>query len=183
MSRTDLKDWNPNSKKRVRSRDSGSKEAVVESAIPTPSTEGLVANSWLIEDKETGKEREYFYNELLKRIYDEHRDKKGLSGEGPSKIQIEPPQVGKVGTRRVVWTNFAANCRTVNRKPEHVQQFVLAELGTTGDLGEGNKLLIKGRYSPKQLEVLLKKYISKLFFHSIIHLPSRICYMQNMSQP
>ncbi|MCL4419688.1 hypothetical protein M1146_06365 [Patescibacteria group bacterium] len=39
-------------------------ETQVESSIPTPSTEGLVANGWLTEDKETGKERDYFYNEV-----------------------------------------------------------------------------------------------------------------------
>lgn len=39
-------------------------EVVVESSIPTPSTEGLKPNGWLDEDQETGKERDYFYNEV-----------------------------------------------------------------------------------------------------------------------
>jgi hypothetical protein len=47
----------------VRSRDAP-QETPVESNIPTPSTEGLEPNSWLSDDKETAKERDYFYNEV-----------------------------------------------------------------------------------------------------------------------
>jgi len=154
-------------------------EEVVESNVAIPTTEGLLPNAWLEEDKETGKERDYTYPELLKRIYDEHHNKKGPSGDAPTRIQIEPPTVGKVGTRRVMWTNFASNCRTVNRKPDHVLQFVLAELGTTGDLGSENKLVIKGRYSPKQLEGLLKKYIAEYVTCKTCHSPDTTLKKEN----
>lgn len=50
-------------------------------------------------------------------------------------------------------------CFSVNRKPDHVLAFVLAELGTTGSIGGDNKLIIKGRFQSKQLENVLRKYI------------------------
>jgi translation initiation factor 2 subunit 2 len=53
--------------------------------------------------------------------------------------------------------------RSVNRKPDHVLAFVLAELGTTGSIGGDNKLIIKGRFQSKQLENVLRKYIGKPF--------------------
>eukprot|EP01126_Amoeba_proteus_P024689 TRINITY_DN247_c0_g1_i4.p1 TRINITY_DN247_c0_g1~~TRINITY_DN247_c0_g1_i4.p1 ORF type:complete len:209 (+),score=34.47 TRINITY_DN247_c0_g1_i4:157-783(+) len=181
MSRSgDLREWNPNNKKRVRRRDENEEDFPTEStdrALPT--TEGLEADGWLRDDAQTGKERDYLYPELLKRIYDAHHGKKGTSGEGPARIQIEPPAVGKIGTRRVVWTNFASNCRTINRKPEHVLQFVLAELGTTADLGGDNKLVIRGRYSPKQLEGLLKKYIAEYVTCKTCHSTNTILKKEN----
>jgi len=135
-------------------------------------TEGLEPESWLKDDQSNpGRERDYQYPELLKRIYDELHAKKGGPTGDATKILIEPPQVGKVGTRRVAWTNFAGNCKTIQRKPKHVLSFVLAELGTTGDLGSDNKLVIKGRYSPKQLENLLKKYISEYVTCKTCHSP------------
>lgn len=110
--------------------------------------------------------------------------KKGNTiGEGSHKIQIEPPIVGKDGTRKVVWSNFNSNCRAINRyvtdldlvislyslllslshsrsKPQHVLAFVLAELGTTGDIGDKG-LTIRGRYSSLNFEQLLRKYIQE----------------------
>jgi hypothetical protein len=62
-------------------------------------------------------------------------------------------------------------------------QFVLAELGTTGDLGENNKLTLKGRYSPKQLEVLLKKYISMHLPEGFSYFVSGIRNVQDLPQP
>ena len=43
-----------------------------------------------------------------------------------------PPQVAREGTKKTVFTNFADLCRAMNRPTEHVQAFLLAELGTRG---------------------------------------------------
>jgi translation initiation factor 2 subunit 2 len=53
---------------------------------------------------------------------------------------------------------------SLNRQPEHVLAFVLAELGATGSIGGDDKLIIKGRFQSKQLENVLKKYIGTFFF-------------------
>jgi len=48
----------------------------------------------------------------LKRIYDKITEEKGgaLFGGGTKK-QIDPPEVLKVGTKRVAWSNFMGNCK------------------------------------------------------------------------
>lgn len=38
--------------------------------------------------------------------------------------------------------------------------FVLAELGTTGSIDGSQRLMLRGRYVPKYMESLLRKYIS-----------------------
>jgi len=107
-------------------------------------------------------DRDYVYPELLKRVYDKIVEDKGgaMLGIGFKK-QIEPPEVFKVGTKRVAWTNFMANCKSINRKPEHVLEFVLTELGTNGSVTADHQLLIKGRLQSQQLENVLRKYIAE----------------------
>lgn len=39
--------------------------------------------------------------------------------------------------------------------------FFLAEMGTEGSIDGNMRLVIKGRYQPKQVESLLKKYIGR----------------------
>jgi len=47
----------------------------------------------------------------------------------------------------------------MKRPTDHVMQFVLAEFGTEGSITESGQLILKGRYLPKHLESLLRKYI------------------------
>merc|ERR1712072_732731 len=49
----------------------------------------------------------------------------------------------------------------MNRNPEHVMTFVLAEFGTEGSMAGDGQLILKGRYLPKHLESLLRKYIKE----------------------
>ena len=47
----------------------------------------------------------------------------------------------------------------MRRQPDHVIQFLFAELGTSGSMDGSQRLVIKGRFQPKQIESVLKKYI------------------------
>mmetsp|Transcript_28728 Transcript_28728/g.33018 ORF Transcript_28728/g.33018 Transcript_28728/m.33018 type:complete len:110 (-) Transcript_28728:318-647(-) len=47
----------------------------------------------------------------------------------------------------------------MQRSPEHVFQFFMAELGTEGSIDGNQRLVIKGKYVPKYIESLLRKYI------------------------
>lgn len=40
-------------------------------------------------------------------------------------------------------------------------EFIFAELGTSGSVDGANRLMIKGRYTQKNMENVLKKYIGK----------------------
>lgn len=50
-------------------------------------------------------------------------------------------------------------CNSLHRQPEHVIQFLFAELGTTGSVDGSQQLIIKGRWQQKQIENVLRRYI------------------------
>ena len=47
----------------------------------------------------------------------------------------------------------------MQRSPEHVYQFFMAELGTEGSIDGNQRLIIRGKYVPKYIESLLRKYV------------------------
>lgn len=50
----------------------------------------------------------------------------------------------------------------LHRQPKHMQAFLLTELGTSGSVDANNQLIIKGRFQQKQIESVLRRYISIL---------------------
>lgn len=72
---------------------------------------------------------------------------------------IKPPQLMRVGTKKTLWVNFTEICRMMRRAPEHVFQYMLAELGTEGSIDAQQRLVIKGKFIPKYIEQLLRKYV------------------------
>jgi Domain found in IF2B/IF5 len=58
---------------------------------------------------------------------------------------------------------FNFECR-MHRQPEHVMHFLLAEMGTSGSLDGQQRLVVKGRFAPKNFEGILRRYISKFKF-------------------
>lgn len=142
---TDVDDAQPTASATEGGNDAGAEEG----------TEAASGATW------TESDREYTYTELLARIYEQIVADKGGADGGKGKKSIEPPEVGKIGTKKVAWVNFVSNCRSISRRPEHVEEFVLTELGTTGSLDGQNKFIIKGRFSSKQLESVLSKYIKE----------------------
>ncbi len=75
--------------------------------------------------------------------------------------KLKPPAVSRVGTTRTAWTNFKEICLGMKRTPDHVLSFFLAELGTTGSIDGSDRLLVRGKYQPKYIESLLRKYIQE----------------------
>ena len=47
-------------------------------------------------------------------------------------------------------------------QPEHVIQFLFAEMGTTGSVDGAGRLVIKGRFQQKQIENVLRRYMGEL---------------------
>jgi len=100
----------------------------------------------------------YTYEELLarvKRILEGGDDKP----TGPSPIRMPQIMLVRLGTKKTRWDNFPDVCKIMNRSAEHVFQFVVAELGTEGSIDGSNRLVLRGRYVPKYIESLLRKYI------------------------
>jgi len=105
-----------------------------------------------------GTDRDYSYTEMLERVSTLLREKNpNLTVR--RKYVMPPPQLARVGTRKTMWANFHPILTLLHRSPEHLMSFVLAELGTEGAIDGNQRLLMKGRYMPKQIESLLKKYI------------------------
>mmetsp|Transcript_1397 Transcript_1397/g.3423 ORF Transcript_1397/g.3423 Transcript_1397/m.3423 type:complete len:235 (-) Transcript_1397:255-959(-) len=103
---------------------------------------------------------EYSFKYMLDRVYTE------LRANNPDLVDkkravLRPPEVLRVGTTKILWSNFPEICKMMKRDPEHVFRFFLAELGTTGSIDGDGRLVIKGKFVPKYIESLLKKYISE----------------------
>lgn len=78
----------------------------------------------------------------------------------------------------------------MHRQPEHVIQFLFAEMGTTGSVDGSGRLVIKGRFLQKQVENVLRRYVSfvpfQLFATQLTLRPQihcRICYLQDVQKP
>jgi len=105
-----------------------------------------------------GTDRDYSYTEMLERVFNLLRERNpGIAIR--KKHPMPPPQMVRVGTRKTMWANFAPICQLMHRQHEHVMSFVLSELATEGSIDGNMRLVVKGRYVPKQIESLLKKYI------------------------
>lgn len=109
-----------------------------------------------------GSERDYTYDELLERAFNQLREKNPEMATGEKKkFVMKPPQVVRIGSKKTAFANFADICRLLHRMPKHVLQFLLAELGTSGSIDGSNQLIIKGRFQQKQIENVLRRYIKE----------------------
>lgn len=87
---------------------------------------------------------------------------------GTKTYKIPPPQCMREGNRKTVFANIAEICRRMKRSEEHLTSYLFAELGTIGSVDGSRRLVIKGRWTPAQLETVLRKYISTCFSALIV---------------
>lgn len=102
----------------------------------------------------------FTYDDLLTRLHDIIENKHTGLGVR-EKFTLKPPQVTRATAKKTAWVNFLDICDTLNRPAEHLQQYVFAELGCDGTYaGEtGRQFILKGRFYPRNIESLLKRYI------------------------
>uniref|UniRef100_A0A7S2YI53 Translation initiation factor IF2/IF5 domain-containing protein n=1 Tax=Entomoneis paludosa TaxID=265537 RepID=A0A7S2YI53_9STRA len=108
--------------------------------------------------EESDRKADYTYDELLDRVVDL------LQANNPDLIEkkrtrIKPPQLQLLSSKKTLWVNFQEICSMMQRDPQHVYQFFMAELGTEGSLDGNQRLIIRGRYLAKYIESLLRKYV------------------------
>mmetsp|Transcript_9370 Transcript_9370/g.16895 ORF Transcript_9370/g.16895 Transcript_9370/m.16895 type:complete len:320 (-) Transcript_9370:830-1789(-) len=111
-----------------------------------------------------GSDRDYTYSELLHRAFElMHGKNAGSSGEGDGRkrFRLRAPQVAREGSKKTVFLNFGEICKSIHRQPDHLLAYLGAELGTTGNLQEGGRLVIKGKFQPKGIENVLRRYIKE----------------------
>ncbi|KAG2198014.1 hypothetical protein INT47_004981 [Mucor saturninus] len=109
--------------------------------------------TWLKSD------RDYSYDELLDRVFNIlKQNNPELAGE-KKKYTIVPPSIHREGNKKTIFANVTEISKRLHRPAEHVIQFLFAELGTTGSIDGGQRLIIKGRFQQKQIENVLRRYI------------------------
>jgi translation initiation factor 2 subunit 2 len=128
-------------------------------------------SSQLLNPTITEDEPDYTYTELLARVYGQLREKNPTFST-VKRYVIPPPQLNRVGTRRTMWANFFDIAKAINRQPDSIMQFILAELGTDGSIDGNNRFLIKGKYAVKDIESLLRKYIGEYVTCTVCRKPN-----------
>ena len=109
------------------------------------------------------------------------------ASSGSRSYKIPPPQCLREGNKKTVFANIAEICKRMKRTDEHVTSYLFAELGTSGSVDGSRRLIIKGRFQQKQIENVLRRYISKSrSFHKIsqiLIINSGIRHLQNLPIP
>lgn len=100
----------------------------------------------------------YTYDELLDRVVGL------LAANNPDLVEkkrtrIKPPQLQLMSSKKTMWQNYQEICSMMQRDPQHVYQFFMAELGTEGSIDGNQRLIIRGKYVAKYIESLLRKYV------------------------
>lgn len=103
------------------------------------------------------------YDPLLERFYKLLTEKNPEHASGGTRsYKIPPPQCMREGNKKTIFANIADICKRMKRQDEHVTAYLFAELGTSGSVDGSRRLVIKGRFQAKQIENVLRKYISEL---------------------
>ncbi|KAG5514965.1 hypothetical protein RHGRI_036114 [Rhododendron griersonianum] len=110
-----------------------------------------------------GSHRDYEYEELMDRVFNILHENNPELTRDRRRTVMRPPQVLREGTKKTIFANLVDICNTMHRQPEHVKTFLLAELGTSGSIDGLQRLVVKGRFAPKNFEGILRRYASK--FH------------------
>ena len=123
------------------------------------------------DDDNNSSSVDFTYDDMLDRVM------QILHSNNPDLIEkkrrnMKPPQLTRLGTKKTLWVNFQEICTIMQRSPEHVFQFFMAELGTEGSIDGNQRLVIRGKYVPKYIESLLRKYIVEYVTCSMCRSPN-----------
>ncbi|GMF05799.1 unnamed protein product [Ambrosiozyma monospora] len=82
-----------------------------------------------------------------------------LAGGQQTKLKIPPPEVQRDGNKKTMFANVQTIATVLQRTPEHLIQYLFAELGTSGSIDGEKRLIIRGRFQGKNIEGVLRRYI------------------------
>ncbi|KAI9221057.1 domain found in IF2B/IF5-domain-containing protein [Blastocladiella britannica] len=138
----------------------------IDSEVDEAEIEDELADEVLFDgDGETAEEtwissdRDYTFDEVLSRFYRILHQKNPALGGNPVRIKMIPPEVNREGSKKTAFANLAEICERMRRSYEHVTAYLYAELGTSGSVDGSQRLIIRGRFQPKQIENVLRRYI------------------------
>lgn len=102
----------------------------------------------------------YSYVDLLERFYSQLSESQETITDSTSiKVTLPVIAVSRVGSKKTAWTNMSEICRVIHRQTDHIKSFFATELATETSIDGNNNLIIKGRYTHKQFESIIKQYI------------------------
>lgn len=117
------------------------------------------------EDTSTSKSitssEEYTYEFLLDRVFSKLFSNNPELIQKRDKIRLKPLEVAKEGTRKTVFNNFSSLCKELNRDNDHVMLFITSELSADASIDGTGRLIIRGKYSPSNIEKIVRNYISQ----------------------
>ncbi|MCL7049363.1 hypothetical protein MKW94_027453 [Papaver nudicaule] len=121
-----------------------------------------------------GTERTYYeYQELLGRLSNMLIDN---NAGGERRITVlRTPQVLREGTKKTV----LVICKLMHREPEHVMSFYLAEMGTSGSLNGQQRLVVKGRFAPRNFELIQRSYVNEYIRCQGCRSPDTVLFKEN----
>lgn len=122
-------------------------------------------------------DRDYSYAELINRAFQFLHGKNPALASGGSqrkRVTIQLPQVAREGTKKTVFMNFGAICKSIHRQQDHLLTYMGAELGTTGNIQDGGRLVIKGRFGAEGIANVLKRYMLEYVICSSCRSPDTV---------
>jgi len=146
------------------------KSKVEKDSVPLKTPENITAepiaknesHDTIITDENDDSENssDYSYDELLTRVFDimktcNHEDK------NKEELTLAPLKIVHCGKRRTSFINFGETCKSLQRTSKHLMAFILADLNTSGTLDSKGRLVLKGRFPPKQIENLVNRYMDE----------------------
>ncbi|KAL4587838.1 hypothetical protein LXL04_000712 [Taraxacum kok-saghyz] len=150
--------------------------------FPVPSGEDDEGEGVVLQEQKLpweGTDRDYIYEELLGRVFHILRENNPELAGDRRRTVMRPPQVLREGTKKTVFVNFMDLCKSMHRQPEHVMTFLLAELGTSGSLDGQQRLVVKGRFAPKNFEGILRRYVNEYVICNGCKSPDTILSKEN----
>lgn len=129
-----------------------------------------VAAAW------AGSDRDYTHAELVARAFEFLYGKNPAlaTGGGRKRITLRPPQIAREGSKKTVFMNFGDICKSIHRQQDHLLAYMSAELGTTGNLQDGGRLVIKGRFTSDGIENVLRRYMREYVMCSSCRSPDTV---------
>ncbi|KAK2962187.1 putative Eukaryotic translation initiation factor 2 subunit beta [Blattamonas nauphoetae] len=76
-----------------------------------------------------------------------------------NRIRMRTPIVQKGTGRNTMVNNFEDVCKSIHRPIDHVEQFLLTELGCKGNLNPQNALILREKYDNVAIEKVLRQYV------------------------
>lgn len=121
-------------------------------------------NPTIVNNEEHTKKKNFLsthsYFDLLDRFW-KLLEQNESSVQEDTRLSLEPPKIGRDGTKKTLFLNFEKICTKLDREKEHLFFYIATELGTSASIQDSGTLVLKGKFQPKGIENVLRNYIKE----------------------